>query len=154
MTNSLDSFDHAILDLMEDDASRSPQQIAEIVNLSASSVRRRLAALKKSGVILREVALTDPTRKGLAFWTMVTFGTESCEAYDAFRVQMRADPAVSQCYSVSGEFDFLMMVHASSPAAFEAWGERELMSNSAIRRYTTSIVWSQTKFSTRVKPVD
>ena len=153
MTTPLDAFDQAILDLVEEDASRSPSQIAEIVNLSASSVRRRLAALKKSRVILGQVALTDPTRKGLAFWTMVTFGEESCEAYDAFRTQMRADPAVSQCYSVSGAFDFLVMVHASSPAAFEAWGERELMSNPAIQRYTTSIIWSQTKFSARVVPV-
>lgn len=154
MAEELDSFDRAILDQVEEDASRSPQDIAEAVNLSASSVRRRLAALKKSGVILREVALTDPTRKGLAFWTMVSFGEESREAYDAFRAQMQADPAVSQCYSVSGAIDFLVMVHAASPAAFEAWGERELMSNPAIQRYTTSIIWSQTKFSMRVQPTE
>lgn len=154
MASQLDGFDQAILDLVEEDASRSPGQIAEIVNLSASSVRRRLAALRKSGVILGQVALTDPTRKGLAFWTMVTFGVETCEAYDAFREQMRTDRAVSQCYSVSGVFDFFVMVHATSPAAFEAWGERELMSNPAIQRYTTSIIWSQTKSSARVIPVD
>lgn len=152
MPANLDTFDEAILDIVEEDASRTPHQIAQIVNLSASSVRRRLAALKHKGVILREVALTDPSRKGLAFWTMVSFATESKVEYDRFRAQMVADQAVSQCYSISGEADFLVMVHAVSPEAFEVWGERELMSNPAIRRYTTSVIWSHTKFTTRARP--
>lgn len=153
MTVNLDTFDQAILDIVEEDSSKTPHEIAQSVNLSASSVRRRLTALKRKGIILREVALTDPSRKGLAFWTMISFATESKEEYDRFRAQMVADPAVSQCYSISGEADFLVMVHAVSPEAFEAWGERELMSNPAIRRYTTSVIWSHTKFTTRARPV-
>ena len=152
MALELDPFDKAILDIVEQDATRSPREIAKLVNLSASSVRRRLAALRQKGVILREIALTDPATKGLAFWTMVSFGEESKNIYDSFRQQMINDPAVSQCYSISGEADFLVMVHATSPEAFEAWGEENLMQNPSIRRYTTSVIWSHTKFTTRAQP--
>lgn len=148
----LDSFDQAILDLVEEDSRRSPQEIAEIVHLSASSVRRRLASMRRNGVILREIALTDLATKGLAFWTMVSFCEESKKAYDSFKQQMIDDTAVSQCYSISGEFDFLVMVHVTSPEAFEAWGEENIMKNPRIARYTTSIVWSRTKFTTRARP--
>ncbi|QYJ07030.1 Lrp/AsnC family transcriptional regulator [Qipengyuania flava] len=149
---TMDEFDRRILAIVQADASRSHQSIGEEVNLSPSSVRRRLQALRKDGVILGEVALVDPAKLGLSFLTLVSFEKESQRIYDAFRRQMIADEAVSQCYSVSGEFDFVLMVHAVSPAAYEQWGERVLMANPALKRYSTSVVWSHTKFTTRVTP--
>lgn len=148
----LDRFDRAILDLLQEDSSQPHRAIAEQVHLSTSSVRRRIEAMKADGTILREVALVDPARYGLAFLTFVSFGEESPAAYDAFREQMRADAAVSQCHSVSGDHDFVLMVHAVSPAAYEQWGEGALMANPAIRRYSTSVVWSSPKFTTRITP--
>lgn len=150
--DSLDAFDRHILALVQQDSSRSHQSLADEVNLSPSSVRRRLQAMRKSGVILGEVALVDPAHLGLSFLTLVSFEKESQRIYDDFRQQMIADDAVSQCYSVSGEFDFVLMVHAVSPAAYEQWGERVLMGNPALKRYSTSVVWSHTKFTTRVAP--
>lgn len=152
MALELDSFDKAILNIVEEDATRSPRDIARLVNLSPSSVRRRLGAMRRNGVILREIAITDPATKGLAFWTMVSFGEEDRKIYNAFKREMINDPAVSQCYAISGEADFLAMVHATSPEAFEAWSEECLEKYPSIRRFTTSIIWSHTKFTTRAQP--
>ena len=131
---------------------RSHASIGEEVGLSPSSVRRRLAAMRKNRVIVADVSLTDTSTQGLTFITSISFEREAPETYDAFRKQMSEASAVSQCYAVSGDFDFIIIVHAESPEAYEAWGERVLMSNTAIRRYSTSIVWSRTKFTTRIAP--
>lgn len=150
---NLDRFDLAILDLVQQDNLRSHASLGEDVGLSASSVRRRLAAMRAAGVIVADVSLTDTSKRGLTFLTSVSFEREDPKAYAAFRAQMRDQPAVSQCYAVSGDMDFVLIVHAESPEAYESWGERTLMSNPAIRRYSTSVVWSRTKFTTRISPI-
>lgn len=148
----LDDFDHAILDIVQRNNQRSHGSIGKEVNLSASAVRRRLAAMRKVGIIVADVALTDPAKRGLTFVTSVTFDREDPVAYENFEHQMLAEPAVAQCYSVSGDCDFVLLVYAETPAAYAAWGKRVLMPNPAVGRYSTSIVWSQVKFTTVVEP--
>jgi len=149
----LDRFDLAILDIVQQDNQRSHASIGDAVNLSASSVRRRLSALRQAGVIVADVSLTDASKCGLTFITSVSFEREDPIIYSAFRAQMRDEAAVSQCYTVSGDMDFVLIVHAENPEAYEQWGERTLMTNPGVRRYSTSIVWSRTKFTTRITPI-
>lgn len=149
---NLDAFDHAILNIVQRDNQRSHGSIGEEVHLSASAVRRRLSALRESGVIIGNVTLTDPAKRGLTFITSVTFDREDPSAYEDFEKSMLAEPAVAQCYSVSGDCDFILMVYAETPAAYDAWGKRVLMPNSAIGRYSTAVVWSRVKFTTLVEP--
>lgn len=149
----LDSFDRAILALVQIDNQRSHASIGAEVSLSASSVRRRLAAMRDNGVIISDVSLTDPSKQGLTFVVHVSFEREEPAIYDKFRTLMDADPAVSQCYYISGDFDFLLIVHAESPEAYENWGMHTLMANTAIRRYSTSLVWKRSKFTTHITPI-
>ena len=149
---TLDEFDHAILEIVQQDNQRSHASIGAEVNLSASSVRRRLKAMREEGVIIGDVSLTNPSQQGLSFIVHVAFEQETEEAYRAFQEQMSADPAVSQCYYISGDFDMFLIVHAVSPEAYDDWGAAALMANPAIRRYTTSLVWRRTKFTSQIKP--
>lgn len=149
---TLDTFDRKLLDLVQQDARLTHAALGERVGLSPSSVRRRLDALRHRGVIRREVALLDPAAAGAAITVIVNvaFAAESLDADRAFRRRMAALPEVMQCYSVAGQFDFVLVVSAVDPAAYEAWGERELMSDPKIRRYDSYVVWSTVKFTTHV----
>ena len=115
--HTLDDFDRAILTIVQHDNQRSHASIGEEVHLSASSVRRRLAIMRKSGVIIGDVSLTDPSKQGLTFIVHVSFEREAPELYETFRAQMAADKAVSQCYHISGDHDFVLIVHATTPEA-------------------------------------
>lgn len=99
-----------------------------------------------------DVALVDPERFGLSFAVHVAFEREDLEAIRAFEASVREEPAVSQGYSISGDYDFLLIVHAVSPSAFEQWGRRTLMANPMVKRYSSSVIWSRTKFSARFRP--
>jgi Lrp/AsnC family leucine-responsive transcriptional regulator len=149
----MDAFDLQILELMQRDCTLSHAELGRQVSLSASAVRRRLDVLRSSGVIASEVAiLGNVAATGITVLTSVCFLEESVAAYNAFREQMRSDPHVLQCYSVAGQYDFMMVVAAPSLEAYEVWGEAELMSNPALRRYDSYVTWSTVKFTTQ-RPV-
>ena len=146
----LDEFDREILRLVQEDNQLTHAEIGRRVNLSASSVRRRLARLRSEGVIEADVSIVAVDRRQLTAIVQVFFEKETLASDEQFRRAMRASPEVSQCYAVSGDTDFILVVHADSPADYEAWGHRTLMTNPHIRRYDTHIVWSRVKHSTRV----
>lgn len=148
----LDDFDRAILAAVQRNNQCTHAQIGMAVGLSPSAVRRRLSALRSSGVITADVSVMALEAQGLAFIVQVTFVREDPATIAAFRNQMQADPAVSQCYSVSGDIDFVLIVHAETPARYEDWGAKSLMSNPAISRYSSSLIWSRVKFSTAATP--
>jgi Lrp/AsnC family transcriptional regulator, leucine-responsive regulatory protein len=151
---NLDSLDRRILDFLQTDCTRSHAAIGDDVGLSGSAVRRRIDAMRKAGVIAREVAILGDAavEGGITVIVTVSFERESRETYDAFRAAMRNEECVLQCYATAGQFDFVLVVVAKSPAEYEAWGERTLMSNPAVRRYDSFVVWSTVKFTTR-RPV-
>lgn len=147
----LDRLDARILDILQTDCTLSHARIGEAVGLSGSAVRRRIVALRRSGVIAREVAILsdDAVRGGITLVVIMAFERETPSVYEAFRKAMRADPAVLQCYSTSGQFDFVLIVAAASPESYEAWGQALLGKHPAIKRFDSFVVWSTVKFSTR-----
>ncbi len=149
---SLDGFDRAILDLVQADNLLTHAELGQRVGLSASAVRRRLARMRQGGVIVADVALVDPAALGLTFLVSVRFGREVPSRLAAFRAAIQSEACVSQCYSVAGDIDFVLVVHATDPAAYEAWGERVLMGNPDIERYSSTLVWSRVKFAMAVEP--
>lgn len=146
----LDRLDRRILDLLQDDCARSHASIGAEVGLSGSAVRRRIEAMRAHGVIAREVVLLgEGAGGGITVITSVAFERETPTLYDAFRTAMRHEARVLQCYATAGQFDFILIVAARSPEDYEKWGEETLMSNPAIKRYDSFVVWSTVKFTTK-----
>lgn len=146
----LDDFDRAILEIVQVDASLTHAEIGEQVHLSASSVRRRLAALRSCGVIRRDVSLVDPERFGVTLIVTLTFEEESLEAYEALDRQIQIMPEIKQSYHVAGSDDYVLIVHGPSLQWYEDWAKATFMSNPALKRYSTSVVWSCKKFETAI----
>ena len=144
----MDEFDHEILAIVQRDNRLSHAAIGEQVGLSPSSVRRRLAALRESGAIESDVSILRSMGGMVTVIVMVNFREESVERYRAFEARMMEEDAVVQCYRVAGPMDFVLIVQAPDLETYEAWGQRELMSDPAIGRYDSHIVWSRVKFTT------
>jgi DNA-binding Lrp family transcriptional regulator len=147
----IDRLDARILDILQNDCTLPHARIGEKVGLSGSAVRRRIAALRKSGVIAREIAILsdDAVKGGISLVVTMAFGQESPSVYAAFKKAMRADPAVLQCYSTSGQFDFVLIVTARSPEDYEEWGQAILGAHPAIKRFDSFVVWSTVKHTTK-----
>ena len=118
------------------------------MNLSETAVRRRLERLRKTGIIAADVAILDRDQIAETLIVAVIFRDDQAGHYSAFRERMLADPNVSQVYSIAGEVDFLLHVHAATLSSYEAWAETQLLSDPAIQRFETSVVFTTVKFDT------
>jgi len=141
----LDDFDRRILQVLQTDNQKTHGQIGEIVGLSASAVRRRLQALRKSNAIVADVSVIANELQGLTFITQVKLNGSRAASDARFRDFVCKDAAVSQCYSVSGDFDYVLIVHAKDPQSYEDWGKQTLLEAESVENYTSTLVWSQIK---------
>ncbi len=138
---ALDSFDLAILDILQRDNTTPQRAIAQAVHLSAPAVQRRIQRLQQTGVIRANVAVIDPEKVGLPLTIMVEVHLEN-ERPDRtapLRGRIAAEGAVQQCYSVTGEADYLLVVNVASMADYEALTRRLFEGDDNVRRFRTSV---------------
>lgn len=145
----LDSFDHAILALLQRDNTLPQRQIAEAVHLSTPAVQRRIRRLQDSGVIAANVAVIDASRVGrpLTIIVEVRVVSEQREKVAPFRRRVQDDPAVQQCYAITGDSDFLLLLSAASMDEYEAITERLFGGDDNIERFRTSVALGTLKRS-------
>ncbi len=67
---------------------------------------------------------------------------------NAFVVRVRSDPQVMQCYAVSGEFDFVMMVVLVDMDDYQQFVQSLLVENEAVKHFRTKFVVRQIKAKT------
>ena len=75
--SGLDSFDLAILEILQGDNTTPQRLIGERVNLSAAAVHRRIKRMEAEGVIVGNIASLDPTRVGRPITIIVEVGIEN-----------------------------------------------------------------------------
>ncbi|MGH8879888.1 MAG: Lrp/AsnC family transcriptional regulator [Stackebrandtia sp.] len=146
-TPNLDEIDTHLLDLLQHDAGRTLRELGTEVGLTPSAVQRRIARYRKSGLISRQVAVLDPHRLGATILAavMVTLRRESVEHHRAFAERMRDTPQVQQCYSISGPWDYLVVLAAGSARDCSRLGDRLFKTDDNVQRYETSIVFDTVK---------
>eukprot|EP01037_Dinobryon_pediforme_P002884 gene2884-2927_t len=152
---TLDRFDLAILDILQADNTTPQRAIAQAVNLSAPAVQRRIQRLKDSGVIRANVAVLDPVKVGkpLTIVLEVHLDNERPDRTAPLRARIAAEDAVQQCYSVTGEADYLLVVNVASMADYEALTRRLFEGDDNIKRFRTSVALASLKTGLRV-PLD
>ena len=151
----LDGFDRKILEIVQADNKTTTDVIADRVGLSAAAVQRRLKGLRRSGVIWADVALVTPKAldRPMTFIVEVALERERLDLLDAFKRAVRAMPEVQQCYYVTGDADFVLVVTARDMTDYEAFTRRVFFDNPNIRRFHTNVVMEPVKVGLAV-PVD
>ncbi|MEM7440789.1 MAG: Lrp/AsnC family transcriptional regulator [Pseudomonadota bacterium] len=144
---SLDSFDLAILRHLQQDATLPQRQIAEQVNLSAPSVQRRIRRMTQTGVIERQAAHIDPARVGLPLTILVEveLNVETGGKVDTLKQTFTDAPEVQQCYYVTGEADFVLVILVADMAEYEALTHRLFFASENIKRFKTFVAMDRTK---------
>lgn len=151
-TPSLDSIDLAILDILQRDNTVPQRAIAQAVHLSAPAVQRRIQRLRESGVIRAEVAVLDAVQLGrpLTLTVEVHVHDEHPLRTAGLRERIAAEPAVQQCYAITGEADYLLIISVASMADYDALAERLLRGDDNVRRFRTSVALACLKVGLQV----
>jgi len=147
MTFDLDRLDMAILQVLQVDNKTPQRTIAERVNLSAPAVQRRIKRMEASGVIQANVAQIDPAKVGRAITLFVEVEMESerAERFDAAKRSFADAPEVQQCYYVTGEADFILIVVVRAMADYEALTRKLFFENNNVKRFRTFVSMERVK---------
>ncbi|MFL6721238.1 MAG: Lrp/AsnC family transcriptional regulator [Sphingomonas sp.] len=145
----LDSFDLALLNLVQADDSQTADRLAERVALSPSAIARRLRRLRRDGWIGRTIALLGDrlAERRVRAIVQVQLGEHADQQGKAMLVQrIRAAPQVQFCYELAGSWDLLLLFDCSTLAEFNELAERILVADATVHRYETSFTKRQLKF--------
>lgn len=155
MTDALDDLDVRILEILQDDASLPLRTLAHRVHASTATCQRRIARMRSSGVLLKQVALVDRKRVGrpLTVFVQVELEAQNEALLQRFEQRVAIEPDVMSCWEVSGEFDFLLMVTARSMESFHLFTRRLFTAANGVRNFKSVFAMSCTKLETRV-PLD
>ncbi|WP_028299025.1 Lrp/AsnC family transcriptional regulator [Oceanospirillum beijerinckii] len=149
----LDRIDKHILNQLQRDNRISNQALAEKVGLSAPACLKRVRKLRESGIIMADVSIVNPEAVGhrINVIVEVEMDRDQLDIYEAFNRKMLAAPEVAQCYQVTGEVDFLLMVLVPDMQAYEAFARRELASDPNLRKFRSLISLRREKFQTAIE---
>lgn len=138
----MDEIDRKILAALQHDADLPSKAIANTIGLSPSSVERRIARLKRDGVINRIVAVVDRAAVGrnLSILVELEVQNEQRHSIDQFRRWIEKEPEVQSCWYVTGDVDFVLLVTVRDLDEYNDFIER-LMSEqkSLVRKYKSLI---------------
>lgn len=116
----LDATDIKILDLLQEDASRSIAEISDEIHLSHNACWRRIRQLEESGIIRKRVALLDAEKlgAGTTVFVLLRAAEYTDEWYDAFANAVKKIPEVLEFYRLAGEIDYLIKLQVSDIAGY------------------------------------
>ena len=113
-TELLDAVDMEILRALQKNARLTTKELAAMVNLSTTPVFERVKRLEQRGYVKGYVAVLDAEKLGRGFVVFCSVKMRRIEreiAEDFARV-VRSIPEVTECYNISGSYDYLLKIHA------------------------------------------
>jgi Lrp/AsnC family leucine-responsive transcriptional regulator len=151
-TEAPDDIDRRLLDLLQADATRTNQALAEAAGVSPATALRRVRRLTESGVIERQVALLAPRLfdEGLTAIAEVSLDRQGSELLQAFESRALAEPAVQQCYRVSPGPDFVLVAWVPDMNAWGVLVQRLFTQDANVRNVKTYFSVKRAKFEPRI----
>ncbi|TXH99461.1 MAG: Lrp/AsnC family transcriptional regulator [Rhizobium sp.] len=143
----LDEFDLAILDILQRDSAVPQREIGELVNLSAPAVQRRIKRMQEGGVIQANIAVIDPAAVGLPITIVVEvhIANERYDLISAIKRTFQEAPEVQQCYGVTGEADFVLVIVVPSMSAYEGVAQRLFYDNPNVTKFKSLVTMDRIK---------
>lgn len=144
---AIDSVDKEILRALQEDARLTTKELASRVNLSTTPVFERLKRLEKGGFIQKYIAILDPGKLGLGFivYCSVKLRRLNYEVAEDFTRRIREIPEVTECYNISGEYDYLLKIHAPDMKYYQEFIINVLGRIESVGSVQSSFVMSEIK---------
>lgn len=112
--DKLDRVDLQILRTLQANARLTTKELASSVSLSSTPVFERLKRLEREGYIKKYIAVLDAEKlnQGFVVFCNVKMQRMNRDIAADFARVIREIPEVTECYNISGSFDYLLKIHA------------------------------------------
>ena len=149
MAEQLDETDLQILKTLQKNAKLTTKELAEAVNLTPTPVFERQKRLERKGYIRKYVAVLDPEKLGLGLlvFCKVKLKQINHDIADSFVRSILLIPEVTECYNISGAYDYLLKVRARDMKHYQEFILSKLGDIESVGSIESTFVMSEVKQS-------
>ena len=142
--------DRRLLRELQRDASRKQSELAEIAGMSRTSCWRRIREFEDAGLIERQVALLNPKVAGfnIQVQLLVAMTEHTDENRHSFEQHVSLLPEVTECFSVSGDRDYVLHVVVEDMDSYNEFLNRQILRHEAVRSASSTFVLRRVKYTT------
>ena len=146
----MDNFDRKLLRVHQAEPELSVHELAERVGLSHTPCWRRLKKLEADGVIKGRAVILNPAALGLSItvFAHIKVKQHDEDTLEVFERSARARPEIVECFSMSGDSDFLLRIVTGSVSEYEQFLKRTLLHLPGVGSVNSSFALKCVKFTT------
>ena len=143
----LDEKDVDILRTLQQNARLTNKELAAKVHLSTTPTYERVKRLERLGVIKQYATILDAGKlnKGFAVFCSIKLRRLNSEMATAFTDMVKELPEVTECYNISGSFDYLLRIHASDMKHYQQFLLNVIGRHDNISRLESTFVMEEVK---------
>ncbi|GGO99828.1 Lrp/AsnC family transcriptional regulator [Stakelama pacifica] len=148
----MDRLDLKLLDALQRSPDLSTADLAEQIGLSHTPCWRRLKRLEASGAIRERAVILDPQILGfpISVFAEVRLRQHDEATLEAFEESVRCRDEIVECFSMSGERDYLLRVVVGDVASYESFLKKVLLHLPEVASINSSFALNIIKITTRL----
>ena len=150
--DELDAFDFKILDALQTNAELSMAELGERVGLSHTPCWRRVKRLEEAGFIQGKVTLLNSKLLNLSVsvHAYITIKKHDEASLNAFESSVQPIPEIVECYSITGEKDYLLRVVVATVDDYEIFLKNTLVHLPNVASVNSAFALKQVKYTSRL----
>ena len=152
MSKDLDKIDELLLRVLQNNSNISMQELGQRVGLSHTPCWRRVRRLEEHGYINKKVTLLDSSKLDLSVNVFVNVSLRKHQenALTRFENAVADIPEIVECYSVSGDTDFLLRVIVKDVESYEHLLKAQLIHLPEVGNLSSTFALRQVKYTTEL----
>ncbi|WP_322550107.1 Lrp/AsnC family transcriptional regulator [Flavobacterium psychraquaticum] len=146
----MDAIDKKLLGLLQNDTKKTTKELSMVLNLSVTAVYERIKKLEREGVIKKYVALLDRNKVEKAFvvFCHIKLIQHTKDLIHTFESEVVKLEEVSECFHVSGDYDYILKVNVKDMEEFREFMVTKLTGLQHIGSTHSSFMIGEVKNST------
>ena len=148
----LDSYDKKILMTLQKNADISMADLGNEVGLSHTPCWRRVKRLEEHGYIRSRVTLLNPQKLNLnvSVHAYLTIKSHEETSLNAFEQAVQKIPEIVECYSITGDKDYLLRLIVGSVDQYEKLLKQQLVHLPNVSSVNSAFALKQVKYTTEL----
>ena len=153
MAVRIDELDRKILKSLQEDASRSLDEIAKDVGSSKTPVWNRIRKMRDGGIVGQQTVLLDAEALGFeaCFFVLIRTSAHEADWQERFLKALKSRPEVMEAHRLAGDIDYILKVRVRNARAYDDFYQALI---SEVRIYNVTALLSMEEIkSTTMRPL-
>ncbi len=148
----MDELDKMILRELQANPTLSAEEISKRVGLSHTPCWRRIKKLEAENYILGRAVLLSPEKLNLnlTVFARIRLKQHDLATVEALETAAQKCPEIVECYSMTGDADYICRVLVADVAAYEDFLKKTILNFPGVGSVTSSVALKKIKLTTKI----